>query len=58
MCSSSGRTSASGEKNQPLTWEEAGSKQRLGWDYADMMATPAKPAACSQLMVGITEKSA
>jgi hypothetical protein len=30
----------------------------LGWDYADMAATPAKPAASSQLVVGITEKSA
>ena len=51
-------TSASGEKNQPLTWEEAGSKQPLSWDYADMPAMPAKPAASSQLVVGITEKSA
>jgi len=29
----------------------------LGWDYADMPTTPAKPAASSQLVVGITEKS-
>jgi len=58
MSSSSGRSARPEEKNQPLTWEEAGSKQRLGWDYADMTATPAKPTACSQLMVGITEKSA
>jgi len=51
-------TSASGEKNQPLTWEEAGIKQPLSWDYADIPTTPAKPAASSQLMVGITGKSA
>jgi hypothetical protein len=51
-------TSAPGEKNQPLTWEEAESKQPLGWDYADMPATPANPAASSQRLVGITEKSA
>jgi hypothetical protein len=50
-------TSASGEKNQPLTWEEAGSKPLLSWDYADMLATPAKSVAPSQLMVGITAKS-
>jgi len=30
----------------------------LSWDYADMPAMPAKPAASSQLVVGITEKSA
>jgi hypothetical protein len=42
----------------PLTWEEAGSKQPLSWDYADMPAMPAKPAASSQFVVGITEKSA
>jgi len=51
-------TSASGQKNQPLTWEEAGIKQPLSWDYADIPTTPAKPAASSQLMVGITGKSA
>jgi hypothetical protein len=45
-------------KNQPLTSREAGGKHPLNWDYADLMALPAKPAARSHHMVGITAMSA
>jgi hypothetical protein len=51
-------TSAYGEKNQPLTWQETVSKPSLSCDYADLLTRPAKPGAYSQHMVGITEKSA
>jgi hypothetical protein len=41
-----------------MTWRKTGGKPSPSCDYADLPALPAKPAANSQLLVGITEMSA
>jgi len=48
----------SGEKNQPLTWQDADVIPLMSWDYADSPGLPARSAARSQQMVGITVMSA
>jgi hypothetical protein len=58
MSSSSRRSARPEEENQALTWREADGKPPPRCDYADLLALPAKSAAYSQLVVGITEKSA
>jgi hypothetical protein len=50
-------TSASGEKNQPLTWQDADVIPLMSWDYADSPGLPARPVAHSQRLVGITALS-